>query len=343
VLLLSCNDSKKIEDKLLNNNVLRNFSKLALCETIDKLNYNTREYYFSNAAIIKNDGDNVYIYDKKMFYITDKQLKPNNIVSLKEIDYIIKGKVSDFEVINNKIIILDASRILKQISITNDFEITEIKLENSNEKNSYTGSYSSISNFRNIGLITVNPLIPLNYQNINEVTLGNLFNLDGSLQRTYSIPINKIDANWKENVDFVYVTSFNDLIYFSFQISRKIFVFGSDGVFINELIHPIDKKYWTQPNISNSKIDIGNSISSVPLIKYVTLNTNSFQHDNKYFYCLMYQGKQKSPKLLKCDKEFKIIDEIILDSIPPNMGYKINFIDDRIFLFHDLIYVICNK
>ena len=348
LLLVSC-DKKSRNSEEINYknekdmvNYYSSIKEFSVRKVLDFVTSKGEQIFLSPATIIKSYKNRVYFYDKFKIYVTDSELNVQQIISLKEKDYMFKGKISDIEIIENSIFILDRSNKIKKIAMESPEKIDEIELDN---KGTYRGDYYGMTYIGDNCLLLTAGLLPLSFNTNNSgIEVGKVFELNGRYKFSITIPIEKADVeSWKEGGDITFSANFKKLLYFSFSTSRNIYVFNSSGELLKVFQLAVDKKYWFEPKISLKSVNIAGREQSVTSVKFVIQYANNLQIADGYTYQIMYKGTDKSPSLIKYNLKFEIVESLDLKNIAPGMGYKIYLINDRILLVHNSIFYIVGK
>lgn len=294
--------------------------------------------YLSSRVIAKGRKNTIVFVDNLNIYITDLDLNVKKIISLENEDYMFKGYIIDFEIINNKLIVIDRSNIIKVISLIENNELSEINLGIENSSSSYNENFLSIAIFNNTEILTSNTINNNQFYS-NSIELGKLFTLEGKLKTTFKIKNDNADPCWKSIGDWCWVSSYKSKVYFFFTISRKAFVFDMKGKLLNVYELEVNKKYWKEPIVgeTQSTIKDGATMTSV-YSTYVSICWKSPQIKNNYIYSLMYSGNDIGPKIIKYNLDFEIVEEAKSNNtLPGYMNYYPLITDKRLYIFYDNI------
>jgi hypothetical protein len=350
LILFSCSNDNSKKEKVRNafvqnkssGNKIASIKNLSVIKTIDYVTFNGKKEYLSLDAIIKGYRHQVYIYDKYKIYITDLNLNVKKYINLKDKDFYIKGSVHDICIINDDIYILSSANTLIEIPNYNKENIKTIRLDIGRSKSIYSGDIIEICNVQDSELLATNGLLPFSYQpSIDYVELGRLFSLKGEFIRSFKFPKKDARNNFGKTLNHVFATNYNDLIYFSFDISRNICVYNMNGKLLNTYQLSVDKLYWHKPTMRSMSLDIANIKSGGTRFDFIPQSKNNLQIENNDIYTLMYEGKRKGPNLTVYNSNFVINNQLELKTIPSSLGYRIYVIDNRILISgRGLIYIL---
>lgn len=338
IYFTSCEYKKEkiVGDVLTYDSTNISLDKLKFIKTQDYLTYGDSLVFLHKNVIVKGEGNVLVFVDKLKIFITDLDLNVKKIILLNDKDYFFKGGINDAEIIGNKLFLLDASNIIKTISLNGDIEISEVKLDIKNSESVYTGSFNNLINIANNDILTTNFLLVFNTTvDNNQYELGKLFDLDGEFNLAFKIKSSIGDPIWKNILsDFIYASYYDNKLYFSFLMSKKVYVFNNNGEFLNYFELQVDNKTWFEPNPKNTQSKTGDIETQSVYTKYVAVCNNSLQIKGGFIYSLIYQGEDNKAKLLKYNLSFEKVEEVELNSIPSIMEYKIYLLSDRLFVVY---------
>lgn len=348
VILFSCSNDKT--DSNINNHspedsTTISLTNLSFIKSQDYLKQNDSIIYLSQDRLCEASNQNFVFYNKQNLYLTDLDLNVLKTISLTEKGFLIKGKVYDIEIMDQNVLILDNSNIVKVVPLSDENSIIEINLDIEGSKSKYTGAFTSIVQVDQNKLLITNILQPfLSPQLKHSYEVGKMFDIDGNYLVSFEVSGDDVDPNWNKSSDLAYATFYNDKIYFSFLTSRKVFVFSLTGRLLNSFELEVDKNYWHDiitETISGETFGV--KTTSIQT-KFIPICNNELQIRNGFIYSFILQGKHKGPRLVKYNEKFEIIEERSIDEIksqPPE--FKIYIIKDRLYLDNGVIHLFREK
>ena len=348
LMLISCESNKnnKFENEAVDyDSTDISLQRLSLLKSQDYLTYKDSLIFLSTQRVYRGNKNIIVFFDRLNFYVTDLDLNVKKIISIKEKDYLIKGQVFDIGITNNELFILDASNIIKEISLKDGNEVNEIELEINSSEGLSPGAFNSMTNSSNDGILTTNIIQPfLSPSSSNEFELGKWFDLDGRFKTVFKIQNDKSDPNWFKFFDMSFASFFDGRVYFSFLISKKVFVFDLKAKLLNSYELSVDERYWSDIKTETSSAKIGEMTTTTIGSKFIVICNNGLQIKNGYVYSYIYQGNEKGPKLVKYNHDFKIIEELNVDEIKADpSGFKLYIIGDRLYLDNGIIHIFGKK
>jgi hypothetical protein len=290
--------------------------------------------YFSPLSIIKPFMLNklvIYDGDSKIF-ITNINMEVEKCINLKNKDYYFTGSINDLTSINDDIYLLDNSFVLKKLNII-DESLTKIKIDPAILKDNFIYSFQTISTYNRKLLLT--PGIPV-YLTKDNICLGILINTDGEEENEFSIKKTEGDISlWSLSGDFVYFSQFNSDLLFCFKVSRKVFRFNPEGIFMAVYELPIDKRYYFEPEKEKTSTNRGGITVTGNKVTFTPMNSNGLQVDNAgNIYFLLFQGQFNKQKLVRLNSSFDIIGSKIINEIN-NCCYKFLITKNTIIILND--------
>lgn len=348
VILFSCSNDKteiNINNQSPEDSTTISLANLSFIKSQDYLKQNDSIIYLSQDRLCEASNQNFVFYDKLNLYLTDLDLNVIKTISLNEKGFLIKGKVYDIEIMDQNVLILDNSNIVKVVPLSDENSIIEINLDIEGSKSKYTGAFTSIVQIDQNKLLTTNTLQPfLSTQLKHSYEIGKMFDIDGNYLVSFEVSGDDVDPNWNKSIDLAYATFYNDKIYFSFLISRKVFVFSLTGGLLNSYELEVDKNYWHDIKTETTSGEISGVKTTSIQTKFIPICNNGLQIRNGFIYSFIFQGKHKGPRLVKYNEKFDIIEELSIDEInsqPPE--FKIYIIKDRLYLDNGVIHLFRDK
>ncbi len=343
VILFSCSSDKtdqQIKSHSTKDSTTISLKNLSFIKSQDFLKQNDSIIYLTPERLCEASNRNFVFYNKQNLFLTDLDLNVLKTISLTEKGFLIKGRVLDIEIMDKNILLLDNSSTIKVVPLSDENSISEIKLDIEGSKSKYMGAFTSIVQVDQNKLLATNTLQPfLSTQLKHSYEVGKMFDIDGNYLVSFEVSGDQVDPNWNKFFDLAYATSYNDKIYFSFLISRKIFVFSLAGKLLNSYELEVDKNYWHDINTETTSGETFGVKTTSIQSKFIPICNNALQIRNGFIYSLIFQGKHNGPKLVKYNEKFDIIEELSIDEIksqPPE--FKIYIIKDRLYLDNGIIH-----
>lgn len=304
---------------------VKSIKNISLKKTVDYLIVNGKKKYLSIYSIVKPRNNKIYFYDNLNVYVTDLDFKVLKYINLKDDDFHFNGRVSDLAIIKGDIYLLSHANTIVKISNYSSNNIEDIRLDLKSSKSYYKGEITGISNFDDKYILTTEGILPLeNYSNSDSVELARLFDLHGKFIMSYKIAKSEADNYWKKDVATDFAACKDSLIYFTFVVSRNVYVFNVNGHLSNIYQFQVDDKYWHAPKSEeNTIITKGNFKGHGRTTFYVPITTNSIPIQGNTVFALISRGMKKIPDLTAYNRNFKLKEKENLEGIPPGFGYRI--------------------
>lgn len=339
LIITGCKNSNKVEDiSDVSDSTNISLENLSLIKTQDYLTFKDSVIYLSDRVVVKGGVNRLVFVDKLKAYVTDLNLNIQKIISFEDKDYFFEGRIFDIELIGNKLLLIDKSNIVKEISLNEDNEINKINLDIESSNSTYNGSVLSMVRVGDSKILTSNFVTEAQYYS-NNIEFGKLFDLEGNFKNTFRIKSSEADTYWRTLGDWCWVSYYKNKVYFFFTISRKVFVFNINGKLLNVYELEVDKRYWQEPIVGETQTTIKDGATMTSKYSnYVSICWKSPQIKNGYIYALMYQGKEKGPKIVKYNLDLELIEEKESDNtVPGYMNYNLLIAGKRLYIFYDNI------
>lgn len=148
---------------------------------------------------------------------------------------------------------------------------------------------------------------------------------NGKAASIYSAPKNLFDYNNFET-DNSFVSRSENYIIYSFNISKKVFVFNLNDSLCSHFSLAVDKKHWREPGWEYRSGKKG--------YRYTSLMYKPLQTKGDYIYQLMiHPNNGESPDIIKYDIQGHIIARYNLPQLKPRYLYNFSIIGNRVYIY----------
>lgn len=285
VLLIFCSENQKKE--LLNVAKEQDF-------LIDEKNTEVIIDNISEVITYKSD-QYIFVNDKaRIIYVTNKNLIINEIIDLKNKDYLFNGNFRSTSINGDKLYISDNNNRIKVLNLTTH-DISSFEYEVSFDRmRSFIGNFEFINDSIFICASHDIQIVPI----FDTLHVGAKYNIKGKLLSTFPIEVKKLEYNsevLKSKIAFesCYVTIYRDKVYFSFAMSKKLLVYNLNGVLENIYELNVDKNYWQAPH----ETEYG--------FRTIPVNGDKLLIFNDAIFQVVLRGESLSPQIHEYSMDFK--------------------------------------
>lgn len=159
----------------------------------------------------------------------------------------------------------------------------------------------------------------------NKYSFGAKYSLNGKSMSVFSLPKSYFDyTDFVEDRSFVNHSS--NYVIFSFETSKKVFVYDKNDSLISSFSLKVDKSHWREPGweFENGKKGY----------RHTSLMYKPLQTKGDYIYqFILYGSDNKTPDILKYDISGKIIARYTMPELRKTSLYNISIISNRAYIF----------
>ncbi|MDQ7818891.1 MAG: hypothetical protein RDU14_17820 [Melioribacteraceae bacterium] len=338
LIFSSCQKEKSlyhIPETKTNNNSNINLSKIKNVSTQDSIVSNGETIYLGNKVFMKGFSDILLVFDKKIIFGLSQNYATIFKIDTSDKDYLLNGQIRDAEFYENCIYLLDSNSDIIVYNLKNgDVDKITINKKIYNTVNFRTAINITVMDENRI--LLTNVIVPRdNNLTSDKVLLGIIIDLEGKLIKTVSVKGTDTDLeSWNLVGDRIFAKRFNNLVLFSFWLSRKTFLYNiyDDSYTLMNL--KVDKS-WKDPEVKGGIKKMGEGIYAEEIV-HLPINLNGLQVSNNQIFQIMNRYNNP-PLVIKYDKELNEIERREFNDIDFMSGditkfYMLHIIHNRVIL-----------
>jgi hypothetical protein len=327
VILLIISGCKKPED------ILPPAKNIVLLKKQDHLSFhnNKQKIYSEITNIISYQDDKLIILlgKEREIYITDSDLKIIDSITFKDRDFYFDNKPILSAALKEDSLYLIQNGYYFNVLNLRTKELTKRKLNMSKvpvliDHIVFTGNNTfaaSVNNISKWSMAKINSILP----DPDKLTFGLKYLLDGGAISIYSLSKKIFDYDKFES-DNSFVSRTNNYVIYSFNISKKVFVFDLEDNLKSHFVLKVDEKYWKAPEW---KFENGRKV-----YRFTSLMFKPLQTKGDYIYQLMIHNEgDESTNILKYDIYGKVLERYTLPELKHMYLYNVSVINNRIYVY----------